>query len=115
MSNKHTQGQWVGLNAKTKKFGSFHGWRADNETASSTMAAPINAGRETIAMVVTDDWERKEEMHANARLIAAAPELLAALSQIERLSREADGGLVDVRAMLGDIARSAISKATGNN
>lgn len=37
-------------------------------------------------------------------------ELLAALEQIERLGREADGNLVDVRAMLGDIARAAISK-----
>lgn len=36
-------------------------------------------------------------------------ELLAALEQIERLGREADGNLVDVRAMLGDIARAAIS------
>lgn len=33
------------------------------------------------------------------------------LQQIERLGREADGTLVDVRAMLGDIARSALSLA----
>ncbi len=39
--------------------------------------------------------------------------MLFALQQIERLSREADGSLVDVRAMLGDIARAAIAKATG--
>lgn len=48
----------------------------------------------------------------DARLIAAAPDLLAALEQIERLGREADGSMVDVRAMLGDIARAAIAKAT---
>ena len=35
--------------------------------------------------------------------------LSAALEQIERLSREADGNMVDVRAMLGDIARTAIA------
>ena len=40
-------------------------------------------------------------------------EVLAALAQIERLSREAGGNLVDVRAALGDIARAAIAKATG--
>lgn len=40
-------------------------------------------------------------------------ELLAALEQIERLGREADGNLVDVRAMLGDIARAAIAKVKG--
>lgn len=49
----------------------------------------------------------------NARLIANAPEMLAALQQIERLGREADGNLVDVRAMLREIARAAIAKATG--
>jgi hypothetical protein len=36
--------------------------------------------------------------------------VLGALRQIERLSREADGSLVDVRAMLGGIARAAIVK-----
>ncbi|WP_447775673.1 hypothetical protein [Variovorax boronicumulans] len=39
---------------------------------------------------------------------------LAALTQIERLSREADGNLVDVRTLLGDIARTAIAVATGS-
>lgn len=51
--------------------------------------------------------------NADARLIAASPDLMAALEQIERLSREANGSLVDVRAMLGDIARAAIVKARG--
>jgi hypothetical protein len=50
----------------------------------------------------------------DARLIAAAPSMLATLQQIERLSREADGSLVNVTAMLGDIARAAIAKATGS-
>lgn len=53
------------------------------------------------------------QIDADARLIAAAPDLLAALAQIERLSREADRKLVNVPAMLGDIARAAIAKATG--
>jgi hypothetical protein len=38
--------------------------------------------------------------------------LLAALAQIERLSRTADRSQVDVASMLGDIARAAIAKAT---
>lgn len=37
-------------------------------------------------------------------------DVMAALEQIERLSREADPKLVDVPAMLGDIARSVIAK-----
>lgn len=36
--------------------------------------------------------------------------MLFALQQIERLSREADGARVNVPAMLGDIARAALSK-----
>ncbi|MGF6347926.1 hypothetical protein [Variovorax sp. W2I14] len=39
---------------------------------------------------------------------------IAALKQIERLSREADGNLVDVPAALGDIARAAIAKVAGS-
>lgn len=53
-----------------------------------------------------------DEPHPLAELAGAAPDLLTSLEIIERLSREADGSLVDVRAMLGDIARAAITKAT---
>lgn len=48
----------------------------------------------------------------NARLIAAAPELLATLEQIARLSREADRARLDVASMLGDIARAAVVKVS---
>ena len=47
---------------------------------------------------------------ANARLIAAAPELLAAIKQIARLSETADRHRLDVASMLGDIARAALVK-----
>ena len=53
-------------------------------------------------------WVSKEAAQANAQLIAASPKLFTALQQIERLSRDADGSKVDVRAMLGDIARAAV-------
>lgn len=43
----------------------------------------------------------------------AALTMLAAFEQVERLGREANGTLVDVRAMLTDIACSAIAKAKG--
>ena len=46
------------------------------------------------------------------RLFARAPELLASLQQIERLSREADRQAVDVASMLGDIAREAVKAFT---
>ena len=106
MRNEFTPGPWVGINKRTKKYGSFHGWSADNELASSTMSAPINAGRETIALVVTTDWERRDEHDANARLIAAAPELLATLQEVVRIS--------DHKHDAWNAAKAAIAKATGH-
>jgi hypothetical protein len=39
--------------------------------------------------------------------------LVVSLEQIERLSRTADGQMVDVAAMLGDIARKALLEFSG--
>lgn len=50
-----------------------------------------------------------------AKINAINAELLDALEQIERLSRTADAKLVDIPAMLGDIARAALSKARGDD
>lgn len=71
----------------------------------------ITAGPRRLHIAQTAVTGMGHAAEANAFLLAAAPELLAALEQIERLSREADRSLVDVRAMLGDIARAAIRKA----
>ena len=49
------------------------------------------------------------ETQANARLIAAAPELLEALVNLLRV-HEGEGG---TKYHAGDIARAAIAKATG--
>jgi hypothetical protein len=45
------------------------------------------------------------------RLHAVNAELLEALRLIERLTREADGIAINVRDMLGGIARAAIARA----
>ena len=63
----------------------------------------IHAGREFIALVV-EDGEFDVNSEADARLIAAAPEMLAALREILR------SGLCPSDAAL---ARAAIAKATG--
>lgn len=55
------------------------------------------------------DWE---ETWANARLIAAAPDLLAALTQISDYARK-DGDAIAQH--LAVIARAAIAKATGES
>ena len=43
--------------------------------------------------------------------VSLRSEIIAALQQIERLSREANRNMVDVPALLGDIARAALTKA----
>jgi predicted Zn-ribbon and HTH transcriptional regulator len=43
----------------------------------------------------------------------ATESLIDALAQIERLSRTADPSLVNVPAMLGDIARAALARCGG--
>ena len=65
----------------------------------------IKDGKRTIAYIAIG-----AERHAP--LIESAPELLAVLEQIARLSREADRAKLDVATMLGDIARTAIGNAT---
>ena len=52
----------------------------------------------------------EQEMHANARLIAAAPDMLAALRQVVD---ETAGGMVPPSTDAIDAARVAIAKAEG--
>jgi hypothetical protein len=92
MNTKHTKGPWTYTPNTMYVLGKPDG-------VPNPVAAPY--GRDA------------EQCQANAALIAAAPKLLEALQQIERLSREADGKAVDVPAMLGDIARAAVAKAEG--
>jgi hypothetical protein len=61
-----------------------------------------------IADIPTDVWISVEEQKANAHLIAAAPDLLAAL---ETLVRVHDTGQSDFGCL--EIARAAIAKAKG--
>jgi hypothetical protein len=55
----------------------------------------------------------QEMTGAVAQLVKTSPILYARLDQIERLSREADRSLVDLPAVLGDIAREALAEARG--
>lgn len=63
-----------------------------------------------------DSWRLREEHLANARLIAAAPELLAACRRAEQLAASLERELGDWDAVdAGHLAaiREAIDKATG--
>ena len=60
------------------------------------------------------DPEQLAEALANARLIAAAPELLAVLERVQSMfSYQFEGGLTGCMADLSIDVRAAIAKATG--
>lgn len=69
-----------------------------------------------VTFINTDDKARVGEADANARLIAAAPELLEALILMVRTHEEPAETLLQETRELQWIekARSAIAKATGN-
>ena len=98
MSAAHTPGPWV---AKTYS------------TETVRDAVGIYAGKMVLPIVPEITGRSLEECDANIRLIAAAPELLAAL---HALVGEADLGEIDhdddTRALI-ERARDAIERATG--
>ena len=65
----------------------------------------------TVAYLDRAGVRERAEIEANARLIAAAPDLLAALYSIATDPSAIYSG---VNAHIGDIARAAIAKATAN-
>lgn len=87
MANNHTRGPWY--------------WGKGKDYA---VCKDIGDRCHDIAIMC--DWA--EETEANARLMAAAPDLLAALESIERTTR----GLMSKESE-NAIARAAIAKATG--
>ena len=78
-------------------------------------ASIITAGHESIAFVYIDDNEKPatENNRADARLIAAAPDLLSALSGMLEIFVESDqlANFEDMETVKA--ARAAIKKATG--
>jgi hypothetical protein len=95
----HTPGPWT-----------LHGW-ADNDYE-------INAALDTVCNVpgFDDDTVDADRAEANARLIAAAPELLAALREIadecnRRLRKGEDSG----DRLTLQLCKAAIAKAEGRS
>lgn len=95
MNTEHTKGPW-----KVDTKGRF--WSIESTQC------------EICAMPDMDGREATPNEQANARLIAAAPELLAALEHI--VSEIAGGGDMSAATVehLGSIARAAITRATGH-
>ncbi len=93
--NRHTQGQWhLSVN---------NGWTTN---PFSIVVRKTGVHRTTIVNIPTRKTVSAEEQAANARLIAAAPDLLAALKALVEDQRDAS---LPVLAQ----AREAIEKAEG--
>lgn len=94
MSNKHTHGPWFSEDLIEGTDQEFIGVSSDN----------VNNIADVWAIDTT-----QEQCRANARLIAAAPELLDALETMVRYSQ---GGDIPPKSVV-DRAHSAIAKAIG--
>lgn len=100
----HTRGPWT-LHHFTE--------HADKGAASYEVhPATDEHGTRTIARVTVEKTIGAKQRKANAALIAAAPDLLAALQQIAALDRNPESSDRDdcAYAQCADIARAAIAK-----
>jgi hypothetical protein len=119
MTTKHTPGPWY-------VFHSAHRGRFDDDGPGAFSIGDAPIARSANILCSRYEWpERAEEMKANARLIAAAPELLEALQWYESKAKQMVRAAIhqDIKLMLelmkeiaveyGAQARAAIAKATG--
>lgn len=99
--NKHTPGPW-----KLLKFGDFEHYTVTNQEGTHG----FHLGIAQVSFGYSEPAET--EQHANAKLIAAAPELLDALRDLKALVR--DGYQHNDIAMTRSLtqAQAAIEKAT---
>lgn len=101
---KHTPGPWY----TGEPFAAFEGGTLRFHISQAD-GAPYTPHYSDVAHLVAETvcGERLEIQRANARLIAAAPELLSALQMIVQLNPAMPMGVIED-------AEAAIAKATGN-
>lgn len=104
MSAQHTPGPWTALVDQMR-----HGRRYGPRMALVT----TNTG-ESVAIDCTGSGKDFDESAANARLIAAAPDLLEALRPFADLDTSTPSELWAIRSELCEAARAAIAKAEGS-
>ena len=80
-------------------------WEVNDQRASGWMNNAMYIGSANTGLIIARVYNDKGDEEANARLIAAAPELLEALKAVVSV---ADRATVEF-----DMARAAIAKATG--
>ena len=96
-------------------------WTIHSEAANAASGSPINSEiRGGHHVVVRLGTMHADSTKANARLIAAAPDLLAALLEIsrccdERASFDGDPAMKRWCAATSEVARAAIAKAEGTS
>jgi hypothetical protein len=86
-------------------------WMVDGTTAAENLDVIGEGGR--VAMLDCDDIDA-DTLEANARLIAAAPDMLAALQMVEAIWSRDQTANIDPESPLAKV-RAAIKKATGEN
>ena len=96
--SKHTPGPW-------------HDW---NDPVCSVMGARQEGDGGLKAVAIVAQWPSEEERAANARLIAAAPDMLKALESLDEWLGAVPVGVVPGGLAHGKI-RAAIAKAKGTN
>ena len=107
MTTQHTPGPWTF--SQSTEYGDKRFYIAQADGAPYT---PHYSDVATLIAETVND-ERKSIQEANARLIAAAPDLLEALQDIVKsLVDQDDEGMIE-HAQQMIIARAAIAKATG--
>lgn len=105
MSAQHTPGPWI--------IGDENNSHAQVCIGATDMTADMSRESSYTGQMVMS----REEMLANARLIAAAPDLLEALDKVWPFLQEDDGHGANAPAYQSAInaARAAIAKAKGGN
>lgn len=104
MSAQHTKGPWLTTNSN-----------AVVSTSNNTIAIPCNRNGEQVAIAgVLSSSVSRSEARANARLIAAAPELLAALEALRQVAVwDDDYTTREEMEKVFALADAAIAKAKG--
>jgi len=95
--SKHTPGPW-------KVHGPYYGEDVDPEEPGKQWLSIDDAEDDELAVLVNRLGEPSAQQYADARLIAAAPDLLAALEELITLAD--DGAFID----LADIEATPISQ-----
>lgn len=117
VKNAHTPGPWSIITDDHDISVSGEGWFEDQNVNGWMIVGNIDNPNMAIAVLDTgfqNQWNDAEN-DANARLIAAAPDLLDAILAAEKLwsTREAELGMLSGElTAVRNIARAAITKAT---